>query len=448
MIPSRSNVRRPMSATLGGGTWIGLTLVGGLLVGTAAWASYATLAGAVIGPGAVIVESYGKRIQHADGGIVAEIYVEDGTEVKEGDLLFRLDDTITRSQFAISEKALDQALARLARLEAERDDHQVVEYPREIQSRIHIEHVAKAIHGENAIFEALSHTYEGKIAQLQERKKQLIEETKGYEAQYAGRKSEITLLKKEMAGTQDLVKKDYAPVVKMLAEQRQLASLEGEFGRLAAQIAQTRGRVTETDLQVIQVEDEETKRVASEIRDTERRVEELKERKTAAEDKLKRIEMRAPRNGFVHELQIHTIGAVIRTGEVVLTVIPKEDKLVIEARVRPIDIDQISVGQKALVRFPNFNRRTTPELWGQVIRIGADVAKDNTQNANAPDPAKKEAFYPVRIVVSEEEIKRLDGLKLLPGMPAETFIQTEERTAMSYLLKPMTDQLTRAFREK
>lgn len=445
-LDQRENLRR--SGSLGRDTWLGLILICGLLVGTAAWASYATLAGAVIGPGSVIVESYGKRIQHADGGIVAEIYVDDGAEVKEGDLLLRLDDTITRTQFSISEKALDQSLARLARLESERDDKNSVTYPLELLARSTIDHITKSMRGENAIFAASQKTYEGRASQLQERKKQLIEETKGYRAQYTARKSEILLLKQEMAGTQELVRKNYAPVVKILAEQRQLASLEGEYGRLEAQVAQTKGKITEIDLQIIQAEDEENKRVTSEIRETERRIEELKERKTAAEDKLKRIEIRAPRNGFVHELQVHTIGAVIRTGEVVLTIIPKEDKLVVEARVRPIDIDQISIGQKALVRFPNFNRRTTPELWGQIVRIGADVAKDNIQNINAPDTAKKEAFYPVRIVVSEEETRRLEGLKLLPGMPAETFIQTEERSAMSYLLKPMTDQLARAFREK
>lgn len=448
MTQELTTVRKSNFSTLGPGTWTGLTLIGALLCGTAAWASYATLAGAVIGTGTVIVESYGKRIQHADGGIVSEIYVEDGSEVKEGELLFRLDDTITRSQFAIAEKALDQSLARLARLEAERDNRESVDYPPELLSRMSILHVAKSIQGEKAIFEAGLRTSRGKIAQLLERKQQLIDEIKGYEAQYAGRKSEITLLKREMAGTEELAKKGYAPVVKTLAEQRQLASLEGEFGRLSALIAQTKGKVSETDLQVIQVEDDENERITSEIRDTERRIEELKERKVAAEDKLKRIEVRSPRHGSVHELQIHTTGAVIKTGEVVLTVIPMEDKLVVEARVRPIDVDQISIGQNAVVRFPNFNRRTTPELWGRVIRIGADVAKDGTQNANPNETTRKEAFYPVRIVVSEDELKRLDGLKLLPGMPAETFIQTEARSPMSYLLKPMIDQLTRAFREK
>ena len=450
MSKMKAHARNHVAHKFGADIWVGLFLVVGILGGTVAWASVAELSGAVIGQGSVIVESHGKRIQHADGGIVADIRVDDGSEVQEGDLLIRLDETITRANFAISEKGLDQAVARLARLEAERDRLPLVEFPPEIETRKHVEHIARAIVGERAMFAALSRTYNGKIVQLRERKQQLANEVMGYEAQFNARRSEIALLRTEMDGTKALVSRQYAPAVKMLGEQRQMAALEGDFGRLAAQIAQTNGKIAETELQVIQIQDEEIKRVATEIRDTERRIEELRERKVAAEDKLKRTEMRAPRTGVVHEMQVHTIGAVIRPGEVVLTVVPKEDILVVEARVRPVDIDQVSTGQLAFIRFPNFNRRTTPELNGRVVRVGADVAQDPSRptNTGTADSTRREAFYPVRISVSEDELKRLNGLRLQPGMPAEVFIQTEDRTAISYMIKPISDQLARAFREK
>ncbi len=448
-MPAKDDKDRAGRSKLGWEAWTGLALILGLLGGTAAWASYATLSGAVIASGAVVVESYGKRIQHADGGIVAEIHVEDGREVKEGELLLRLDDTINRTNFTIAEKSLDQALARLARLEAERDEKPSITFPSELLSRRSTDHVQKAIEGETAIFEAMGHIFDGKKDQLTARRAQLSEEARGYEAQLAARRSEILLLKREMAGTKSLVARGYAPVVKMLAEQRQLASLEGEAGRLSAQMAQSRGRIGEIDLQIVQIDDDETRRIANEIRDTERRIDELREKKVVAEDKLRRVDIRAPRSGFVHELQVHTIGAVVRSGETVLTIVPKEDGLVIEARVRPIEIDKVFAGQKAILRFPNFNRRTTPELAGRVVRVGADVAQDiRAGGQSSPDVLRRDVYYPVRILTAEQELRRLEGIRLLPGMPVEVFVQTEERTAMSYLLKPITDQLARALREK
>jgi HlyD family secretion protein len=220
---------------------------------------------------------------------------------------------------------------------------------------------------------------------------------------------------------------------------RDTARITGEKGALIANIAQTRGKITETELQIIQVDQQFRSDVAKELADVRGKVTELLERRVAAEDQLKRIDIRAPQDGVVHQLNVHTVGGVIAQAEVIMLIVPQSDLLTVEAKIPPHEIDQIQIGQEALLRFSAFNQRTTPELKGQVTRVSADVVVDQKTNAS---------YYTIRIAFSDEEVSRLGNVKLVAGMPVETFIKTKARTVISYLVRPLHDQIMRAFREK
>ena len=228
-------------------------------------------------------------------------------------------------------------------------------------------------------------------------------------------------------------------IQRVTALERDAARLEGERGQLIASIAQAKGKITETELQILQIDQDLRSEVAKELREIQGKIAELVERKVAAEDQLKRIDIRAPQDGMVHQSTVHTVGGVITAGEPIMLIVPEADELTVEAKVAPQDIDQVRVGQTAVLRFSAFNQRTTPELNGVVSRVSADLTTDQRTGA---------AYYAVRITLSESEIARLEGLQLVPGMPVEAFIQTGERTVLSYLMKPFTDQITRSFRSR
>ena len=222
--------------------------------------------------------------------------------------------------------------------------------------------------------------------------------------------------------------------------ERDAARLEGERGALASNIAQTRGRITETELQILQIDQDLRSEVSKSLSEIRGRNSEYVEKKIAAEDQLRRIDIRAPQDGLVHQLTAHTVGGVIMPqGEPIMLIVPAADALTAEVRIAPQDIDQVRVGQPATMHFSAFNQRTTPEVTGEVSRISADVSQDQKTGAS---------FYTIRLSVSDSQMERLNGLKLLPGMPVESFIQTGERTALSYLTKPLMDQVNKAWREK
>jgi membrane fusion protein, type I secretion system len=237
----------------------------------------------------------------------------------------------------------------------------------------------------------------------------------------------------------ELFHKKMIPITRLTALERDAARLQGERGALVALIAQAKGKVTETRLQILQIDQDLRSEVSKELAEIRAKTSELIEKRVAAEDNLKRIDIRAPQDGRVHQLAVHTVGGVISAGEAIMLVVPGGDVLTAEARIAPHDIDQIRVGQNAVLRFSTFNQRTTPEINGEVDRISPDITQDQKTGMS---------FYTVRITLPDSEIARLNGLKLVPGMPAEAFIQTGERTAISYLIKPISDQLMRAWRER
>jgi HlyD family secretion protein len=399
--------------------------------GVGGLAATTELSGAVIAPGSLVVDTNVKKVQHPTGGVVGELRVRDGDRVKSGDIVVRLDETITQANLAIVVKSLNELQARLARLEAERDDAEMVVFPAELLARGANPEVARTVEGERNLFKLRRTARAGQKAQLKERVAQLREEIQGLTGQAAAKRREIELIGQELEGVRELWRKNLVQIQRVTALERDAARLEGERGQLVAATAQSKGKISEIELQIIQIDQDLRSEVAKEMREVQGKLAELVERKVAAEDQLKRIDIRAPQDGQVHQLAVHTLGGVITAGEAIMLIVPETDALTVEAKLAPQDIDQVRPGQRAVLRFSAFNQRTTPEINGFVTRVSGDLSTDQRTGMT---------YYTVRISLPEEEVGRLGvGLRLIPGMPVEAFIQTGERTVLSYLTKPLTD---------
>ena len=417
----------------------GLAVVA-LLVGAAGgWAGSTQISSAVISYGALVVDSNVKKVQHPTGGIVGEIRARDGDRVKTGDIVVRLDETMTRANWGIVTKGLNELIARKARLEAERDEESAIRFPDELLAAQDEPAVGQLMASEQRVFELRLKARAGQKALLAERLAQLKDQIAGHEAQERGKAQEIELIKRELDGVRKLWNKKLMPITKLTALEREAARLEGERGQLVAAIAQAKGRIAELQQQMIQIDREASSEVGKELREVEAKIGELVERKIAAEDQMRRIDIRAPRDGTVHQSTVHTVGGVIAPGEALMLIVPDADTLIAEAKVAPQDIDQLRPAQGAVLRFSAFNQRTTPEINGTVDRISADITADQRTGLS---------YYTVRIAIPPAEIARLGDVKLVPGMPVEAFIKTGDRTVISYLVKPLADQIARAFREK
>lgn len=410
-----------------------------LVLGAGGWAYTTNISGAVVASGTFVVDSHVKKVQHLSGGVVGEILVHEGQKVAAGETLLRLDATQTQAGLAIVTKRLDELAARGVRLVAERDDEQTFSFPLSLMARKDNPETAKLMAGENSLFAFRKASRLGKKAQLRERVLQSEKEVKGLVAQQEAKIREIALIKEELDGLRKLWKKRLVSQQRLMTMERSAVKLDGESGYLLAQQAQAAGRIAETELQIIQVDQDLKSEVATELRDIQVQTGEYVERKVAALNELKHIDIIAPLAGVVHQLTVHTVGGVISPADVIMLIVPDNDKLALEAQISPQDIDQIQLGQKVTLRMSAFNQRTTPELNGEISRIAADLTQ-NQQTGNS--------YYLVRITVSGEELSRLGKLTLVPGMPAEAFIKTGERTVLSYLIKPLGDNISRAFREE
>jgi HlyD family secretion protein len=419
--------------------WAGIALLVVLCGGVGGWAATTEISGAVIAPGVLVVDTNVKKVQHPTGGVVGEIRARDGDRVSIGDIVVRLDETVTRANLAIVLRGLDELVARKARLEAERDGLEGIAFPSEFIERLGELQVAAIVAGERKLFDLRQSARVGQKSQLRERIAQLLEEIGGITAQIKAKAQEIVLIQRELTGARDLWEKNLMPITKLTQLEREATRLEGERAQLTATSAQSKGKISELELQIIQVDRDLASEVGKELREVDAKIGEFVERKVAAEDQLKRIDIRAPQDGVVHQSVVHTIGGVINAGEQLMLIVPSADNLIVEAKFAPQDIDQVKIGQRAVVRFTSFNQRTTPELNGVVTRVSADTTVD--QRTSAP-------YYTLRISLSREEIARLGEVTLVPGMPVESFIQTGDRKVISYLMKPLSDQVMRAFRER
>lgn len=421
-----------------------LTLVGGagvaLFAGTVGvWAVATTLSGAVVASGQFVVDGNVKKVQHQTGGIVGELKVKDGDKVEQDQVLIRLDDTLMRSNLQIVTKQLDEFAARRGRLQAERDRKAVIAFGPDLIARQNEPEIAELIAAEQSLFEARRSARDGQKAQLLKRISQLRDEIAGLRAQQVARDRQAALIEEELKAVRDLYEKSLVAINRKTALEREAASLDGQKGQLIASVAQSEGRIAETELQIIQIDEVLREEVMKELREIQSKSAELTERRVAAEDQLKRVEIRAPSAGFVHQLAVHTVGGVITPAEPAMLIVPAEDALQLEARINPPDIDQIALGRPAQVKLHAFNQRTTPELMGQVSRISADTSRDQQTGVT---------FYTIRVTISAEEYARLAPHRVSAGMQAEAFVQTEDRTPLQYIVKPLKDQIAKAFRER
>jgi len=424
-----AELRRPLA--------IGLALSGLIALAVFVWGSVATLSGAVIAHGIVVVDGNSKKIQHQQGGVIGEILVRDGSRVSAGDLLVKLDDTQARALLGIVTSQLTELLGRKTRLAAERDDQDDLEFPPGFTtSGPEAERVAS---GERRLFHARLASANGQKAQLGERIKQNEDEIKGLTLQNSAKAREVALVRDELSRVNDLYQRNLLPVMRVLSLQRDETRIEGEVGTLMAQIAKLGGQIAETRLQTIAVDQNRFSDAQKELREVEGRIAELQERRISAEDQLRRVELRAPIDGIIHELSVHTVGGVVNPAEQLMMVVPSSDSLSVEVRIPSSDIDQLNIGRQGILRFTAFNQRTTPEVKGVVKRLSPDAVRDKETG---------QFYYTARITPDNGDLARLGEQKLVPGMPVEAFIETSPRTALSYLTKPLTDQFERAFRER
>jgi len=418
---------------------VGLAVVALLAGGLGGWASTAQISGALIAPGSIVVESNVKKVQHPTGGVVGELRNHDGDLVKAGDVVVRLDDTVTKASLAIVTKNLDGLWARAARLEAEQRGFDKIVFPKMLLDRADDPDVKTVMASETKLFEVRVNGRTGQKAQLRERVSQLNEEIAGLTAQEIAKDKEISLVEKELVGVRDLYDKHLVQMTRLTTLERDAARLSGERAQYIASRAQAKGKITETELQIIQVDKDMVSEVSKDLRETNDKIGEFVERKVTAEDQLRRVDIRAPQDGMVLQSTVHTVGGVITAGDAIMLIVPQADDLQVEAKVNPQDIDKLQVGQKTLLRLSAFNQRTTPELNGVVTRVSPDVTTDQRTG---------QSYYTIRVSMPPEEVARLGDVKMIPGMPVEAFVQTGDRTLMSYLIKPLSDQLMRAFREK
>jgi membrane fusion protein, type I secretion system len=429
--PTRHSMRRHLVAAV--------VVVSVLVIGVGGWGATAVISGAVVASGSLVVDSNVKKVQHPTGGIVGELRVRDGDRVRASDVVVRLDETVTRANLAIVSKGLDELMARKARLESERDGWDTIIFPAQLVAGVNDPERAAVMDSERKLFNLRKTARSGQKAQLRERIAQLQEEISGLTAQQNSKSKEIALVERELAGVRDLWNKNLVQLNRLTALEREATRLDGERGQLVAAAAQAKGKIAETALQILQIDQDIASEVAKELREVDGKIGEFIERKVTAEDQLKRIDIRAPQDGTVFQLAVHTVGGVITAGDPIMLIVPEADNLAVEVKVNPQDIDQLQLNQKAILRFTSFNARTTPEIEGIVTRISADTSTDQRTGQN---------YYTLRISLPPDQIERLGDVKLLPGMPVEAFVQTGDRTMLSYLMKPLHDQFVRAFREK
>lgn len=419
--------------------WFGMLSVAILFGVLGVWGNFATISGAIISSGMIQGESLRQVVQHPQGGVVGAIDVKEGDRVEAGQVLIRFDDKLLRSQLTTVDSQLKEIFARRARLIAERDDAdslvftpELVELGKTDQSTVQL------MQGQTRLFEARRKSLQQQTKQLNERKVQIRLQIKGVEAQLVSSSEQAALIQQELAGQQSLLDKGLAQAGRVLSLQREASRLNGSVGELKSSAARGEAQIIETDIQILQLSSARREEAITTLRDLTYTEIEMIERKLSLDETLSRMDVRAPMSGIVHGLTVHALRSVVRAADPILYVVPSDSALVISSRIEAIHVDQVHVGQDASLRLSTFDQRTTPEIFGKVVKVSADVFQDEVTGGS---------YYSAEIEPNAGEMDRLGDVELLPGMPVEAFIKTEDRSPLSYLTKPFMDYFNRAFRE-
>jgi HlyD family secretion protein len=403
-----------------------------------AWTEFADINGAVIAPATIVSESYSKKVQHREGGNVLRILVKDGDVVQAGQDLVLLDPTETKAELGIVDGQLDELRIKKARLEAQRDGVADLTLPVALRDRAQDPGVIEIFAGQKRLLESTLLTVKSKKEQMDEQLGQLKEQIGGIGAQIRSSKKQLELIASEVASLRDLQSKGLVPLSRVSAMDREAARIDGEQGQLSANKAGAEAKIGEVGLQIIQIDEELRNQALTDLRDADAKIAELSERRVSAASRLSRMSIKAPITGTVYQLTIHTEGGVVSPNETLMMILPQGDDLVLQAQVAPTDIDHVHMGQPARIVFTAFNSRVTPEIAAEVTQVAADTTRVDAQTP---------PYYAIRLTISAEELKKLGDNKLKPGMGAEAFIQTESRSPLSYLVKPLMDQWRHAMRE-
>lgn len=431
-IKSKFPVRSPLT--------IGILAVTILVGGFGGWASMTEISGAIIASGQIQVDQNRQIVQHPDGGVVSEILVDEGDTVEEGDTLIRLDPTLLRTDLTVLEGQLFELIARRGRLEAERDESDTLTFdPILVQRASENEEVDELMEGQRRLFEARLRSIEKEGEQLAKRRDQISSQVSGIEAQQAALREQLALIAQELESQQSLLDRGLAQAARVLGLQREQARLSGSMGELAARKGQAEQAITETEIQILKLATTRREEAITRLRDQQFQELELAERRRAILEQLSRMDIRAPVSGVIYGMTVFAPRSVIRPADPLLYIVPQDRPLVISAQVPPIHIDQLHVGQEVHLRFSALDQRQTPELFGFVTQISADAFTDEGTRAT---------YYRTEIQLNEGERERLpEGASLIPGMPVEAFIRTQDRTPIAYLVKPLADYFAKAFRE-
>jgi HlyD family secretion protein len=430
-VPLRPKIGAPLAA--------GALLLIAFFAGFGGWAALAPLSSATVAEGVIRVETHRKTVQHLEGGIVREILVNEGDKVTAGQVLMRLDKTQSGTTVSVLQDQQDALLALQARLEAERDGLDAIQFPPELSARQSDPKIATVVGGQQKIFDTRRQSLRAQLGILSQRVEQLGSEIAGHKAQLVSANEQIQLTQEEIATVTDLLNRGLERKPRLLALQRQQSYLEGSRGEQLGAIAKAQQEIGEAKLQSADLLDKRSSEIALELRDTQSRLLENRQKLGAAVDVDNRMEVVAPVSGQVVDLKVHTLGGVVRPGDALLDIVPQSDELVVEARVRPVDIDAVHAGQPAQVALTAYKQRTTPRLDGTLVTVSADALTDETRHIS---------YYSAEIHIDSSELAKLNGVQLYPGMPAEVMIVTGERTLLQYFIQPVIDSFHRAFREE
>ena len=430
-----------------GATLFGLAVIAVTVLGFGSWASTAEIEGAIVSTGSFVATGENKIIQHLEGGVIKKILVREGDIVKKGQTLIRLDETAPKAELRRLVLREATAVAMETRLKAEMDEMDVVEFPERLRSRESDSDFAEILATQQQVLKARRNSVKQEISTLKEGKDALQQRVDGGKVQLESVHKQLNIFEEELEAKSVLLARGLIRKPEVLALRRARANMQGEIGRLTGQIGDARERIARIDEQIMGVRNNAIKSVIEKMHEVTAELKDVRERIRSAKDVLKRVDIVAPVNGAVVRLRYHTPGGVIEAGKNIMEILPLQEELIIEARIRPKDIDGVKQGQQANVRLTALNRRITPMVTGEVIYVSADSVTDGSDSLQSSARSNRSDVYVARIKLDPKDVANVPAFSPTPGMPAEVYIKTAGRTFLEYLTKPIIDSMARAFRE-